>query len=759
MVFTWPSLLLLLLLQSASAQGGPSELYGLKLDNWKVSETNLLAYQAVEDQIAGSLPVAVNGDSRIILFGENLIGRKFVLTTYTGNNGPKCNDHGHTKSVPVLAYAEQLDVGVADINNTAFEDIAAGKYYFCFEDPSNGDVYNHAGNSSIQSIYFVEVDSQTSMLPVPIQTICIGLLLCLSGTFSGLNLGLMALDPQQLKILTTSGTPDEIKFSKSVLPVRIHGNFLLCTLLLGNVLVNNTLTILLDDLTSGTVAIIGATAGIVVFGEIIPQAICSRHGLAVGYHTLPLTYIFMAITGIISYPLGKLLDIVLGEEMGVNYKKQAFLELIKQGQNDLEEDEKIMIEGALKLSEKNVRDVMTPINHVFTVCEEEIIDYDFMGRVSDAGYSRIPVTKRGGRNSDITGLLFLRDLVMLDPDDNTIVSTVTNFYKHQLMTVDQDMKLDDMLEEFKKNHHHLSLVTMPIQTGTETDSKAERETCGIITLEDIIEEIICDEIVDETDQYRDNRSRIRNHKHEKPENPKDFFRNHSEACDPTSNPQNPDNLDEITRAQIAAVQRFMVAEVKPFSQDFISENKLKLLLFQQNSIVYVKRSSETKPLLTRGQPVTQFIVIIEGKAEVQLGEDEMPIEVGPFRCFGVSALLDVKPTNLAENVTIQGSQSIPTGLAGERDSADRSGTPSSHAGVISDATVRIISDEFIYARVTRAEYRQMRNQFEITKAQQLSASMEQLHSTGLSPENTTVANVNETDGSESDIKEPLLGKK
>ena len=100
-----------------------------------------------------------------------------------------------------------------------------------------------------------------------------------------------------------------------------NGNFLLCTLLLGNVLVNNTLTIFLDDLTSGTVAIVGATAGIVVFGEIIPQAICSRHGLMIGYRTLPLTYLFMLVTGVLSYPLGKLLDIVLGDEVGMSYNR------------------------------------------------------------------------------------------------------------------------------------------------------------------------------------------------------------------------------------------------------------------------------------------------------------------------------------------------------------------------------------------------------------------------------------------------------
>jgi metal transporter CNNM len=59
------------------------------------------------------------------------------------------------------------------------------------------------------------------------------------------------------------------------MPIRGMGNFLLCSILLGNVLVNNTLTITLDTLTGGggIVAVIGATLSIVIFGEIIPQVL------------------------------------------------------------------------------------------------------------------------------------------------------------------------------------------------------------------------------------------------------------------------------------------------------------------------------------------------------------------------------------------------------------------------------------------------------------------------------------------------------
>jgi metal transporter CNNM len=131
------------------------------------------------------------------------------------------------------------------------------------------------------------------------------------------------------QILCNTGTEQEKRYARAIQPVRDHGNFLLCSILLGNVLVNATFTILLDGLTSGLIAVVFSTLAIVIFGEITPQAICSRHGLAVGAKTIYITKAVMAITFPLSYPTSKILDYLLGEEIGNFYNRDRLNELVK----------------------------------------------------------------------------------------------------------------------------------------------------------------------------------------------------------------------------------------------------------------------------------------------------------------------------------------------------------------------------------------------------------------------------------------------
>lgn len=72
----------------------------------------------------------------------------------------------------------------------------------------------------------------------------------------------------------------------------------------------------MGGLTSGLVGLIVSTAIITLFGEIIPQAVCSRYALVVGAHTTWFVYFFMLITFPISYPISAILDKILGEEVG-----------------------------------------------------------------------------------------------------------------------------------------------------------------------------------------------------------------------------------------------------------------------------------------------------------------------------------------------------------------------------------------------------------------------------------------------------------
>lgn len=295
------------------------------------------------------------------------------------------------------------------------------------------------------------VEEKKSLLPLWLQVILICCLLVLSGMFSGLNLGLMALDPMELRIVQNCGTDKEKKWARKIEPIRREGNYLLCSLLLGNVLVNTTLTILLDDLIgSGIGAVVASTIGIVIFGEIVPQALCSRHGLAVGANTIVLTKFFMLVTFPLSYPISKLLDCVLGQEIGTVYNREKLVEMLKvtEPYNDLVKEELNMIQGALELRTKTVEDVMTPLSNCFMIHSDAVLDFNTMSEIMESGYTRIPVYEE--ERTNIVDILFVKDLAFVDPDDCTTLKTITKFYNHPVHFVFHDTKLDSMLEEFKK---------------------------------------------------------------------------------------------------------------------------------------------------------------------------------------------------------------------------------------------------------------------------------------------------------------------
>ncbi|XP_023654696.1 metal transporter CNNM2-like isoform X2 [Paramormyrops kingsleyae] len=481
----------------------------------------------------------------------------------------------------------------------------------------------------------IVVEEKKFLLPFWLQVIFISMLLCLSGMFSGLNLGLMALDPMELQIVQNCGTEKEKSYAKKIEPVRSQGNYLLCSLLLGNVLVNTTLTILLDDIAgSGLIAVVMSTIGIVIFGEIVPQAICSRHGLAVGANTIFLTKFFMLLTFPASYPVSKLLDYLLGQEIGTVYNREKLLEMLRvtDPYNDLVKEELNIIQGALELRTKTVEDVMTPLRDCFMIAGDAILDFNMMSEIMESGYTRIPVFE--GDRSNIVDILFVKDLAFVDPDDSTPLKTITKFYSHPLHFVFNDTKLDAMLEEFKKGKSHLAIVQ---RVNNEGEGDPFYEVLGIVTLEDVIEEIIKSEILDETDLYTDNKTKKKiTHRERK----QDFS-----AFRPTDN----ETKVKISPQLLLATLRFLATEVEPFSPTQMSEKILLRLLKHPNVIQELKYNDKNKRapdhyLFHRNKPVDYFILILQGKVEVEAGKEGMKFEAGPFSSYGVMALT-VSPEN------------------------------------------------------------------------------------------------------------------
>ncbi|KAG0337871.1 hypothetical protein BG000_004845 [Podila horticola] len=319
----------------------------------------------------------------------------------------------------------------------------------------------------------------------------------------GLTIGLMGLDETNLHVLMASGSPQERIHAETVFKLLSRGkHWVLVTLLLGNVIVNETLPVVLDsELGGGVVAILISTLLIVIFGEIIPQAVCARYGLAIGAFCARPMLMFMYIMSPVAYPIAMLLDSWLGVHHGTTYRRTELKTLVSlhqvDGIGELTDDEVTIIASVLDLKEKPVSMVMTPLEDVFTLSEDAVLDEELMEEIVCAGYSRIPIY-RYDDPSNFIGMLLVKRLITYDPEDHI---TVRQFTINSLPEVPPNTSCLDILNFFQEGRSHMAMVT--------SEPGGFGLPIGVITLEDVIEELLGEEIVDESDVYVDIHNKIR----------------------------------------------------------------------------------------------------------------------------------------------------------------------------------------------------------------------------------------------------------
>ncbi|KAK1991748.1 DUF21-domain-containing protein [Colletotrichum falcatum] len=330
-------------------------------------------------------------------------------------------------------------------------------------------------------------------------------LVLLGGAFAGLTIALMGQDSIYLQVL--AGDPDEAQSrnAKRVYDLLKKGkHWVLVTLLLSNVIVNESLPVVLDRCLGGGVeAVVGSTVLIVIFGEVVPQSVCVRYGLQIGGYMSKPVLLLMWLMAPIAWPTAKLLDWALGEDHGTVYKKSGLKTLVTLHKSlgevgeRLNSDEVTIISAVLDLKEKPVENVMTPMDDVFVMAEDTVLDEKTMDIILSEGYSRIPIHATG-KPTDFVGMLLVKILITYDPED---CLQVKDFPLATLPETRPETSCLDIVNFFQEGKSHMVLVS--------EYPGADYGAIGVVTLEDVIEELIGEEIIDESDVYIDVHKAIR----------------------------------------------------------------------------------------------------------------------------------------------------------------------------------------------------------------------------------------------------------
>lgn len=241
----------------------------------------------------------------------------------------------------------------------------------------------------------------------------------------------------------------------------------------------------------------------------------------------------------------------------------------------------------------------------------------------------------------MVGLILAKDLIFIDPDDEVPMRNFLHLFSRPIQTVWPDEKLGDVLQKFRNSHGHMAVVR-DVEEGDEKDNRYK--VVGIITLEDIFERILGNEIIDETDTVDEYNQVTKNRN-------RDFDLMRMSIINPSI--LGLDKRQQLSVDEVRVVTAHLLANVPIIAQLVENNSQAVEALVRSSTVVELKRakpvdgsedtihSREQHPenvLYKRGKVANYCVLILSGKAMVIVGKDDFKSEVGSWMTLGANAL-------------------------------------------------------------------------------------------------------------------------
>nr|XP_045003730.1 metal transporter CNNM3 isoform X4 [Jaculus jaculus] len=471
-------------------------------------------------------------------------------------------------------------------------------------------------------------------------------LLALAALARGLQLSVLALAPAEVQVLRESGSEAERAAARRLESARRWSGCALGALLLVTSLAQAALAVLLYR-AAGQRAVL-AVLGCAGLVFLVGEVLPAAVSGRWALALAPRALGLSRLAVLLTLPVALPVGQLLELAARPGRLRERVLELARGGGDPYGD----LSKGVLRY--RTVEEVLTPLEDCFMLDSNAVLDFGVLASIMQSGHTRIPVYEE--ERSNIVDILYLKDLAFVDPEDCTPLSTITRFYNHPLHFVFNDTKLDAILEEFKRG-----------------DAKVRKKTVSLSTPLKRKEEFSLFKVSD--DEYK----------------------------------------VKISPQLLLATQRFLSREVDVFSPLRISE-KVLLHLLKHPSVNQEVKFDESNRLAAhhylyqRSQPVDYFILILQGRVEVEIGKEGLKFENGAFTYYGVSAL--TAPSSVHQSPV---SSCLPIRHETQLEPAD--GTRSAYCP---DYTVRALSDLQLI-KVTRLQYL---NALLATRAQSLPSSPE-----------------------------------